>query len=375
MSREEYDPTIEPNWAFDRSVGLWSYMGQPFEHLIYEGQRPDTSEGFISASLPSLSKAQAFWQEFLSQIPQAKSGCKGWLWQLSLDLIPMKAPVTDEGQLRACKWILSEFNKQVWALYRRKSLGAVIYNASIHNLGFYWDLEQLEQFIAWLEDATSDALREETLAEAKVCLKAGDLEKWKQQASSSLWARLYTLTILSQYWHYLASSLEEDCPALVQLDVTGLTLEEQLFLLARPLFDHVRLIAKGAHPRLSSLKNENGVISTTTSKPPKLALLAPQKMNWENVHQLALAMQALDQAKVEYKVIQEPDLVFEWQEVEQLIVFACEVSDLALRSLRGFKAASGEIYAIGKNPHLSNLLSQWPSSLAQILLTKEREEG
>lgn len=375
MSREEYDPTIEPSWKFERSLGLWSYMDEPFTSSIFNSKLALESEGFVKVTLPVLSKTSSSWQEFLSQIPQAKGPCKGWLWQLSLEIMPMKAPVTDEGQLRACKWLVEQFNKQIWSLYRRKSLGAIIYSGHVNDLGFYWDLEQLEQFINWISEVKTDALSSSIRDIAKECLHTSDLKRWKKEAAESLWAKLYTLIILSQYWHYLASGLEEDCPSLVQLDLNGLTLQEQIFLLVQPLFDHVRLIAKGAHPKLSSLNEENAAIVRARAAPAKLALLAPSKMNIEMASWLALAMQSLDKAGLDYKIIQEADLVFEWQDVEELIVFASEVSDLALRSLRGFKASSGEIYAIGKNSQLVNLLSQWPSALADLLLNQECKEG
>lgn len=369
MSREEYDPSIEPSWKLDRSLGIWSYQDAAFETSIFEAPFPKDKEGFALVSLPALSAASGDWISALSHLPKLKDGCRGWLWKLDLGLTPMKAPVTDEGQLRSSKWALAEFNRQVWALHRRKSLGVILYQAKAQNTGFYWDLEQLEQFISWLGDMEPDTLAESTLEKAKACLLSADLLAWREFAQTSLWAQLYSLFILSQYWHYLASALEEDCPALIELDVEGLTLQDQVFLLSRALFDHVVLIGHGAHPKLCSLQKNSQEIIATRAKPASVALLVPEKMSIDKAFLIAKAMEKLDQSGIDYRLILETNLVFEWQEVEKLIIFAESITDQSLRSLRGFKAASGHVYAIGENPKVDSIVSEWPSEFADLLLT------
>lgn len=376
MNREEYDSTIEPRWKFDRSLGMWSYMNQSFHGPILERalcpkDSEKTFEYFLQISLPSFSISPLQWQAFMSDIPSAKGFCKGFLWNISLELQPMKAPVTDEGQLRSMKWAVSEFTRQVFSLHRSRTLGVVLCQCDVRDLGFYWDLEQIEQFIGWLGDFSQEPLVLLNIEEAKQCLKLGDLSRWKFFASTSLWAKLYSLFILSQYWHYLASGLEEDCPALVELNVQHLTLQQQIFLLARPLFDHVKLIAIGAHKKLGSLQKEEGKITPTRLFSSKLALLIPDKLSFETAGTIGQLIHSLDQSGIDYRLILEQDLVFEWQEIEQLIIWASSVGDQAIRSLRGFKAAAGQVYAIGENPKVSGLSNEWPQELSDLLLTKE----
>lgn len=276
------------------------------------------------------------------------------LWQIDTDFWPMKAPIAEEGVFRMHKLSLEHFNKEVWRRFRKTSFGLVIgqIEASVFALvkGFYWDLEQLEQLAGWLGDL-QDSTRPTLAQKVLFFLKNQDMEGFKEWAKNHAAIAQYCMQLLNQYWHYLVSSLDEDCPIFLRLEVKDADLSLQIQLLAHAGKEHIYLIGKGVHPSLAALYEMDGYITAPQrwQTAANTAIIIPSCKYLDKLcaDQLATVIEILDSNGHNYRLIDEERLTEQWAGIEEIVLISGYVSPLGMRMVRGFCASMGKVYVWG----------------------------
>ncbi len=137
------------------------------------------------------------------------------------------------------------------------------------------------------------------------------------------------------YIDLLTTHLPVDCPAYIELDVTGIEDPvKRLLLLAKDAYQHVRVLARGLPPHI--------VLAREGDRPSK-GILLPGKENRLPMEGLERALKHLDEEQQPYRVISEPQLIYEWDGLDELIVCPELVTPLGWRQIDGFKAAGGVV--------------------------------
>lgn len=292
-------------------------------------------------SIPACAHAKLNWQPLLEKLPSNLI-----LWSLDLELFPMSAPLTDEACYSAHKLTLEHFTKTIFANHREKSLGVILYEGDLSFKGFYFDLETLEQFSHYLNDRTSS---NEIQAKVKNLLQNASVSPQEsyRELQGFIETKRFILELFLQYLHFMASALDSDCPLFINLKGTNLKLEEQIFLLASPIWESIHLIGESIHPKLATLKKEGSLIGPISTDPSAftLGLLIPSSSSssLEVCQTLAKVMEKLDREKAPYRIIYESRLSDLWQGLDELLIMEKSLSLSGKRMLRGFEAAQGKI--------------------------------
>jgi hypothetical protein len=370
ISPDELEEIIQP-LKYDPKRLNWSWNGRS----LYEILKFNPPEGKCALKLlEANSRSSLKWDNLLdsdliikeSQMPQL-------LWQLETDFWPMKVPMTEEGIFRMHKMSLEHFNKQIWQQYRSVSLGVIMtqvdFDPQALLSGFYWDLEQIEQLSRWLDDH-GDPLMRSLSVQVKEFWCNRTIEAFKEWSCSYPILAQYVVQLLNQYWHYLASSLEDDCFIWIRINAHHMDLALQIQLLAHAGKEHLYLISKNAHPSLTHwIENDEGILASASSDLDiKLGIVLPTAANLGplSCKQLAKIMTHLDQAKIVYRLLDEAQLANQWTGIDEMIVLGQHLTGLGVRMIKGFCAAMGKIYLVGSNSaleHLKESSPHWMESL------------
>lgn len=341
MSRQE-EEWKEPLWKYSPDTRTWQWKDMPFKSSISLGQTTLTSP-FVYVPLQATVNSNLAWK------PEIDPQTLGVLWWLDLAILPMKTSITEESTFQALKFNLEQFSNKIFKTYSDRTLGVVLHHSTLDFKGFYWDMQQLEQFIGWLDDC-QDIERQEMADVIRDYFKRSDVSGFCQAFGMHVSTQQYILHLLSQYWHYLASSLDEDCPVFVNLDAMDQSLNNQLQLVAQPIWQHIHIIAKNFHPSLGDLQEVNGSISpmegdidTTLG----LVVCDTKYLGPSIAKKIANLMDQLDRHCIRYRLIQESTLTQHWSGLNDLIVFPESLSPAGLRMLRGFQASGGYVRPVG----------------------------
>lgn len=237
------------------------------------------------------------------------------LWRFDLGLEDPFFPIDDPMHFEAIALSLTQFTKEIWPLYRDRTLGAVLYRGSsdFHAM-FSWTEKQRRNLGLWKED--------------------------RKGVSELHLRRLFCADAFVHYFQMLSHRLPDEMPLYLLFDVPEVgSPAERHQLLSRERFEHFLLATKG-------LSHTNGLIwegdkIVESGEKPVEAICLPEesRCSGDVLQRLDLLMEQM--GKKPFRIISEAFLTEDWEGVDILHVLSGTLGEQGKRKIQGFQAAGG----------------------------------
>lgn len=201
-----------------------------------------------------------------------------------------------------------------------------------------WEQEVSAPHILWELDFSITQLSPPHLASHQLAVKHFVETVWEAHQEKTLGVILYKgkkplfpLEAFAEYLHHLAALLPDEVPPFALFDCPGDPLH-----FSKEIFPHIHLGFR--HSPFGIL--EWGETFRPLRYDMSLGVLLPLR---EKGVAFEMLQKRLASVQVPYRMIAEPYLTEEWDELDELIVFPDLISPWGLRMVQGFEAAGGKV--------------------------------
>lgn len=152
--------------------------------------------------------------------------------------------------------------------------------------------------------------------------------------------RLFSIKILLEYLHRLSSSLPEDAPLFVRLDLSDVERPVHLSeLMSLEFYPCIQAIVEAKWPIYKGDEASIGLV------------LPPIGSSYSE--EIDRIMRTLYEVNLPFRMVPENLMIELWNGIDDLIVLSDAMSKEGIRMLRGFNAASGNVVVVGKSLDLN----------------------
>lgn len=275
-------------------------------------------------------------------------------WEIDLGLFAnLPCPLQDDTQSKTLRLSLEIFCQEIWESFKEQSLGLCLYRGSCDfTHSFPWTAVEKEHFQEWLEG----------------------------KESSPQLVNLFCSEVYVDYLNFITENLPDNLPLFLMLDASGVKDAGYLAeLLSRERFERFTCIIHGGDLPLHGLAwdDDRAAVGYIARRPIRLksadlsnvALCLPPISKHLFGTDLSLAIDQLNQLDLNYRIIPEPFLTMEWDQLDYLLYLPSGLSSLGERMVQGFCAAGGTPVTLGEKLSFPGelTLEEWTEKLLEIL--------
>jgi hypothetical protein len=247
------------------------------------------------------------WKTEIEKAKEAVLRQERLIWHLQLGIETPLFPLEEEPYFQALALGLEQFSKEVWPSFEKETQSLVLYRGSADfSRHFRWTERQKTAF-------QNSAKEDPHFSEAVFCAESFAL-----------------------YFQMLAHRLPDEAPILLLFDLSSFrTPSEALLRVSKRRFEHFRVGFRGMDLPLDGY-NWEGCIRKI---PATVGLVFPERSE-------PALLRKFDRLLEEYrgaKILFESFLTEEWEGLDKIIFLEEGCGPLALRKLKGFAAAGGEV--------------------------------
>lgn len=301
-------------------------------------------------------------------------------WEIDLGLFSrLPLPLQDETQSKSLRLALEVFYQELWEPFKRSSLGLCVYRGSAD---FTKDFHWYEGLQDWLNDAFSRDIQQFTKETGikKASFAEVDENVLRQNRVGAYLLNLFCCQSCANYLDFICQDLPDSLTLFIMIDADGV--EDPGFLariISRERFEHFSLIIRGGSLPIQGLawddeRASEGYISRRAiplkgKELANIAVCLPPIANVSQNGRLSEALKELNQLELHYRIIPEPFLTMEWDQLDYLLFIPEGMSDLCERKLQGFAAAGGTAVTLGDKIGLpgEETFEEWTEKLLETL--------
>lgn len=203
-----------------------------------------------------------------------------------------------------------------------------------------WEISSVPPYTLWHLDFQIKALSMAHLPSYQLAVSTFLEKVWEPYRESAVGVVLYQgevppfeLEAFADYLHLLASYLPDELPPIALFDCPGDPL-----LFSKEIFSHIHLGFRSG---------PIGVIEWGSALVPRqyngtLGILLPLREKGTWFDKVDACLKECDRKGIAYRLIAEPYLTEEWDELAELVIFPELISPWGKRMVRGFEAAGGK---------------------------------
>lgn len=208
-----------------------------------------------------------------------------------------------------------------------------------------WDIKNEDPHIIWELDFAIQTLNPAHLASYQLAVRSFIERIWDKHQESTLGVILYkgeippfALEDFADYLHHIAAQLPDEVPPFALFNCPGDPLK-----FSKEIFPHIHL----GFPSGSIGAIQWGERLIPRRYDAKIGVVLPLREKGLQFDAVDQCLYFLDQKKIPYRLIAEPYLTEEWDDLDEIVIFSTLVSAWGLRMIQGFEAAGGRIRRFG----------------------------
>lgn len=205
-----------------------------------------------------------------------------------------------------------------------------------------WKVTSDASPILWELDFGIYSLSPVFLASYELAVRTFVEKVWKTHQDKTLGVILYRgslppfeLELFAEYLHYLAACLPDEVPSFALFDCQGDPL-----LFSKEIFPHIYLGFRSGP--IGALRWEENALKPLYYD-ARLGVALPSREKGLRFKEVEECLAKLDQEEVKYRLISEPYITQEWDDLDELIYFKDLISPMGYRMVQGFEAAGGKV--------------------------------
>ena len=209
-----------------------------------------------------------------------------------------------------------------------------------------WNLTIDDINVIWELDFDIQTLNPVYLSSYQLAVRNFIERVWKKHQNNTLGVILYKgkippfeIEVFADYLHHIAISFPDELPSFALFDCHGDPLK-----FSKEIFPHIHLGFRSG-PIGAIQWGERGVVPLRYDA--KIGIALPLREKGLQFPEVDHCLHFLDQKKTPYRLIAEPYLTEEWDDLNEIIIFPKLISNSGLRMIQGFKAAGGKIKRFG----------------------------
>ena len=225
-----------------------------------------------------------------------------------------------------------------------KTFHSILLDASLKS-DLIWDIKSEDSPIIWELDFAIQTLNPAHLASYQLAVRSFIEKIWEKHQENTLGVILYKGEIppfeiedFADYLHHIAAELPDEVPPFALFDCPGDPLK-----FSKEIFPHIHLGFRSGP--IGAIQWGERFIPRRYDAKIGIALPLREKgLQFDEVDQ---CLHFLDREKISYRLIAEPYLTEEWDDLDEIIIFPTLISAWGLRMIQGFEAAGGEVKRFG----------------------------
>lgn len=225
-----------------------------------------------------------------------------------------------------------------------KTLDSITLDASLQS-DLIWDIKSDDSPIIWELDFAIRTLNPIRLASYRLAVRTFIETIWANNRENTLGAILYKGDIppfemedFADYLHQIAAELPDQVPPFALFDCRGDPLK-----FSKEIFPHIHLGFRSGP--IGAIEWGERLIPRRCDA--RLGVALPLRAKGLRFDAVDRCLRFLDREKTRYRLIAEPYLTEEWDDLDKIIIFPTLISTGGLRMIRGFEAAGGKVERFG----------------------------
>lgn len=208
-----------------------------------------------------------------------------------------------------------------------------------------WEITCKSPHILWELNFNIQTLNPAPLVSYQLAIRNFIEKVWQNHKENTLGVILYKgkippfeIEAFADYLHYLAAELPDEVASFALFDCPGDPLK-----FSKEIFPHIHLGFRSGS--IGALLWAETLIPRRYDA--KIGVALPLRGKGLHFNEVDHCLSLLDQEKISYRLIAEPYLTEEWDDLDEIIIFPHLISTWGLRMIQGFKAAGGIVKKFG----------------------------
>lgn len=348
---------------------------------IFDGSLSPPDFNAVTIKIDGSPKSDLNWKAQMDAAQTAIEKGLKIMWEIDLALFSrLSLPLSDEAQVSTLKLSLAYFVKEVWERFAESSLGLILYRGSCDfTRDFHFNQFELQEWLNETFDVKTfyaeTGIKFKNFAEANPGLLM-------QNPTGYHLLNLYCRDVCIDYLDFICQDLPDALPLFLLLDASPLINSGELAqILSKERFKQYTLAVHGGSLPLQGLAWDDprtyfGYIASRylqimPQELPNVAVCLPaMSRKLPSQYQgLQNALDEMNRRHMHYKIIAEPFLTMEWDQLDYLLFIPEGLSEAGQRKLQGFCAAGGTAVSLGAKIGLPLELefNDWAEKLLETL--------
>lgn len=208
-----------------------------------------------------------------------------------------------------------------------------------------WDVKTDVSNILWELEFDIHTLSPVHLASYQLAVTHFVQKVWEKHRENTLGVILYKgkappfeVEAFADYLHHIASHLPDEAPPFALFDCAGDPLK-----FSKEIFPHIHLGFRSGP--VGPIQWKETLVPRFCNA--KIGVALPLREKGLQFDVVDACLHLLDQEKIPYRLIAEPYLTEEWDDLDEMIIFPDLISEWGLRMIQGFEAAGGQVKRFG----------------------------